>query len=65
MKTKKPNNPFNGLYTELKEEDRKFGGKRIKKAETDTHKKRQTNNLKKVWESHEEDWEEVDSFFGE
>lgn len=64
MKHKKQD-PIQALFKELEREDKKFGGRKIKKADTDTHKKRQVTNYKKAWESHEEDWYEVDEFFGE
>lgn len=57
--------PTNILYKELKNEDKKYGGRKLKKVESDLHKKRPVKNYKKAWEEHEEDYEELDEFFGE
>jgi hypothetical protein len=51
------------LYAELFEEDNKYGGKRIERPQTDISKKRPLRNLKKAWEEHVEDFDEVDDFY--
>lgn len=65
MKQANTHNPLDILYRELKEEDRKYGGKKLKKAETDVHKKRPVKNLKKAWEQCEDDFDEHDEFYGD
>jgi hypothetical protein len=64
MKHKKID-PVGELYKELKKVDEKFGGRKIRKVESDTHKKRPVKNYKKAWEEHETDYEEYDDFFGD
>lgn len=59
----KPHNPLDSLYREVVEADSKYGGKKLRKVESDLHKKRPVKNLKKAWEEHEDDWDEVDDFF--
>lgn len=67
MKTQKHNPYLDELYKNLREEDTKYGsaGKKIKKARTDVGEKRAVKNLKKAWESHEDDFEEYDDFFAD
>lgn len=65
MKTKKAYNPSNIIFKEFKEEDGKYGGKKIKKVDSDIREKRPVRNLKKAWEQHSEsDWDETDDFYG-
>lgn len=61
----KSHNPIDVLYLELKEEDKKYGGKRIKRTESDLHKKRPIKNLTKAWNEHVEDYDEVDDFYAD
>lgn len=63
MKNKSPSFKNDPLYAELFEEDKKYGGKRLERPQTDVAKKRPIRNLKKAWEEHVEDWDEVDDFF--
>jgi hypothetical protein len=63
MKNKFPSRKMDPLYAELFEEDRKYGGKRIEKPQTDISKKRSIRNLKKAWEEHVDDFDEVDEFY--
>jgi len=65
MKQVKPQNPLDPLYKEVREADSKYGGKKIRKVESDLHKKRQIRDFKKAWEDHEEDFEEMDEFFAD
>lgn len=59
----KSHNPIDVLYNELKEEDKKYSDKRIKRTESDLHKKRPIRNLTKAWMEHQEDYDEVDDFY--
>lgn len=63
MKNKTPSRKMDPLYAELFEEDRKYGGKRIERPQTDVSKKRSIRNLKKAWEEHVDDFDEVDDFY--
>jgi hypothetical protein len=63
MKNKSPSRKMDPLYAELFEEDNKYGGKRIERPQTDISKKRPLRNLKKAWEEHVEDFDEVDDFY--
>lgn len=65
MKHKHSHNPIDILYDELKAEDSKYGGRRLEKPRTEVRKKREVTNLKKAWESHEDDFDEHDEFFAE
>ena len=67
MKHKTINHRIDSLYTELYEEDTKYGaaGKKIKKARTDVQQKRAVTNLRKAWEQHEDDFEECDEFYSD
>lgn len=53
-------NPIQIIYDELREEDRQYE-KKAERSQMD--KRRPLKNLKKAWESHVEDWDEVDDFF--
>ena len=63
MKNKSPSFKNDPLYAELFEEDRKYGGKRLERPQTDVNKKRPLKNLKKAWMEHLEDYDEVDDFY--
>lgn len=63
MKNTKPYNPLDSLYKEISEADSKYGGKKIRKVESDLHKKRQVKNLKKAWDEHMLEAEEYDDFY--
>lgn len=56
-------NVYKDPYVELSEEDAKYGGKRLERPQSEISKKRPLKNLKKAWQEHVEDWEEVDDFF--
>jgi len=64
-KIAKSHNPIDILYSELQEEDRKYGGRRLEKPQSEVRKKRPVANLKKAWESHLEDFDEVDDFYAD
>lgn len=63
MKNKIPTRKMDPLYAELFEEDKKYGGRRLERPQTDVNKKRPLRNLKKAWEEHVEDFDEVDDFY--
>jgi hypothetical protein len=63
-KIAKSHNPIDILYTELQEEDRKYGGKRLERPQSEVHKKRPIKNLKKAWMEHTDDFDEVEDFYG-
>lgn len=63
MKNKVPTRKMDPLYAELFEEDKKYGGRRLERPQTDVNKKRPLRNLKKAWEEHVEDFDEVDDFY--
>lgn len=63
MKHKSNHQKIDSLYTELCEEDKKYGGKRLERPQTDVSKKRPLRNLKKAWEEHVEDYDEIDDFY--
>lgn len=62
-KIKNHNRRIDSIYIELQEEDRKYGGKRIEKPQSEISKKRPLKNLKKAWEEHLDDFDEVDDFY--
>ena len=53
-------NTFKDPYLELKEEDNKYGGKRLERPQSEISKKRPLKNLKKAWMEHTDDFDEVD-----
>ena len=63
MKNKPTHRKMDPLYAELYEEDKKYGGKRLERPQTDISKKRPLKNLKKAWMEHLEDFDEVDDFY--
>lgn len=63
MKNKPNHRKMDPLYAELYEEDKKYGGKRLERPQTDVSKKRPLKNLKKAWMEHLEDFDEVDDFY--
>lgn len=63
MKTKPIHRKMDPLYAELYEEDKKYGGKKLERPQTDISKKRPLKNLKKAWMEHLEDYDEVDDFY--
>lgn len=54
-------NPIQIIYDELREEDRQYD-KKVERI-INENKRRPLKNLKKAWELHVEDWDEVDEFF--
>lgn len=63
-KMKSNRNIFNALYTELKEEDRKYGDKRLEKPESEMRRdRRPLKNLRKAWMEHVDDYDEIDDFY--
>lgn len=56
-------NAVKNIYAELYEEEQKYGVK-VDRAQNDLHKRRPLRNLKKAWESHLEDFDAVDDFYG-
>lgn len=56
-------NPLDSFYKEVAEADSKYGGKKLRRVESDLHKKRPVRNLKKAWEEHEDDYDEIDDFY--
>lgn len=63
-KMKSNRNIFNALYTELKEEDRKYGGKKLEKPESEMRRdRRPLKNLRKAWMEHVDDYDEIDDFY--
>jgi hypothetical protein len=63
MKNKTPTRKIDPLYADLYEEDKKYGGKRIERPQTDMAKKRPIRNLTKAWMEHVDDYDEVDEFY--
>ena len=64
MKTLKSNHrKIDPLYAELCEEDKKYGGKRLERPQSEMRNRRPLKNLKKAWMEHEEDYDEVDDFY--
>lgn len=63
MKHKSNHNRIDSLYVELFEEDKKYGGKRLERPQSEISKKRPLKNLKKAWMEHVEDYDEVDDFY--
>ena len=63
MSKMKNHNRIEDPYLELQEEDRKYGGKRLEKPQSEITKKRPLRNLKKAWMEHTEDFDEVDDFY--
>jgi hypothetical protein len=63
MKNKTPTRKIDPLYVDLYEEDKKYGGKRIERPQTDMAKKRPIRNLTKAWMEHVDDYDEVDEFY--
>jgi len=63
MKNKSPSLKHDPVYAQLFEEDRKYGERRLERPQTDVNKKRPLRNLKKAWEEHVEDYDEVDDFY--
>lgn len=64
MTKMKSHNRIDDPYLELQEEDRKYGGKRLERPQSEMRDRRPLKNLKKAWEEHVDDWDEVDDFFG-
>lgn len=63
MKHNKINSYNAALYAELREEDAKYGGKKIERPQTDMRDRRPLKNLKKAWMEHVDDFDEVDDFY--
>jgi hypothetical protein len=63
MKNIKNNQKIDAMYADLYEEDKKYGGKRIERPQTDMTKKRPIRNLTKAWMEHADDYDEVDDFY--
>lgn len=63
MKHKISNRKIDPLYAELVEEEKRYGGKRIERPESDMRDRRPLRNLKKAWMEHLEDYDEVDEFY--
>lgn len=63
MKHKNTNRKIDPLYAELYEEEKRYGGKRIERLESEMRDRRPLRNLKKAWEEHVEDFDEVDDFY--
>lgn len=63
MKVKSRNHKIDSLYAELREEDKKYGGKKLERPQSDIRQKRPIRNLTKAWMEHVDDWDEVDEFF--
>lgn len=63
MKNKSPSHKIDPLYADLYEEDKKYGGKRLERPQSEISKKRPLKNLKKAWMEHVDDFDEVDDFY--
>ena len=64
MKNKSPSHKIDPLYAELFEEDKKYGGRKLERPESDMRRdKRPLKNLKKAWMEHTDDFDEVDQFY--
>lgn len=63
MKNKSSTRKMDPLYAELYEEDKKYGGKRLERPQSDIAKKRPIKNLTKAWMEHIDDYDEVDDFY--
>ena len=62
-KMKTNNQKIDPLYAQLVEEEKRYGGKRLEKPQSEISKKRPLRNLKKAWMEHVEDFDEVDDFY--
>lgn len=51
------------LYADLYEEDRRYGGKRLERPQSEIRDKRPLKNLKKAWLEHVDDFDEVEDFY--
>ena len=51
------------LYADLYEEEKRYGGRRIERTESEMRERRPLKNLKKAWMEHTEDFDEVDDFY--
>lgn len=64
MKTiKTTNHKVDPLYAELYEEDKKYGGKRLERPQSEMRDRRPLKNLKKAWMEHTDDFDEIDDFY--
>lgn len=63
MKNLKSNNKIDPVYAELYEEDKKYGGRKIERPQSEMRDRRPLKNLKKAWMEHVEDYDEVDDFY--
>lgn len=65
MKNRKSaNNRIDPIYAELVEEDRRYGSAvRLERPVSEMRDRRPLRNLKKAWESHLDDFDEVDDFY--
>lgn len=51
------------LYADLYEEDRRYGGKRLERPQSEIREKRPLKNLKKAWFEHVDDFYEIEEFY--
>jgi hypothetical protein len=63
MKHKSNHHKIDPLYAELYEEDKKYGGKRLERPQSEIRDRRPLKNLKKAWMEHTDDYDEVDDFY--
>lgn len=63
MKNLKSNNKIDPVYAELYEEDKKYGGRKLERPQSEMRDRRPLKNLKKAWMEHVEDFDEVDDFY--
>jgi hypothetical protein len=53
------------LFVELKEEDRKYGDKKLERPQSEIRQqKRPIKNLTKAWMEHQDDFDEIEDFYG-
>ena len=63
-KIAKSHNPIDILYSELQEEDRKYGGPKLERPVSEMRRdRRPLKNMKKAWMEHTEDYDEIDQFY--
>lgn len=64
MSKMKNHNHVNDPYFELQEEDKKYGGRKLERPESEMRRdRRPLRNLKKAWMEHTDDYDEVDQFY--
>lgn len=65
MKTRKAQTKkIDPAFADLYEEDRRYGGKRLERPQSEIREKRPLKNLTKAWLEHVDDFDEIEDFYG-